>query len=149
MIYADQYSYIGLVNKGLPNGQGQVSYTEAYLQGAGLDLGLAAKYAGHWTNGRYRVGAEKFINLDITSLCGTMAVYFREQDQKAIDMLAQSPKDSTMLPAKALQTWEALGKYDIHRQIANSKLYFVETPGSEYIKSTSDDMEYYGVWRLW
>jgi hypothetical protein len=153
LIYADQYSYTGLINKGFPNGQGQVSYTEAYLQGAGLDMGLAAKYAGHWTNGRHRVGAEKFITLDIPSLCGTMAVYFREQDQKAIDMLAQSPKGSTTLPAKALQTWEALGKYDLHQQIANSKLYFVEAPRSEYlqkyIKSTTEDMEYSGVWRLW
>ena len=153
LIHADQYSYTGWISKGFPNGQGQVSYTEAYLQGAGLDLGLAAKYAGHWTNGRHRAGTEKFINLDIASLCGTMAVYFREQDQKAIDMLAQSPKGSAKLPAKALQTWEALGKYDLYQQIANAKLYFVETPGSEYlstyIKSTVGDMEYSGVWRLW
>jgi hypothetical protein len=115
LIYADQYSYTGSVNKGLPNGQGKVWYTEAYLNSrAGLDSGLAAKYAGHWTNGRYRRGANEFIDLDITSLCGTMAVYFREQDQKAINMLAQSPKDSTMLPATALQTWKALGKYDLN-----------------------------------
>ena len=79
VIVAKNYSYVGPISKGLPNGLGEITYAEEYLQGLGTEQ--KAKYTGVWTNGRFRrVDSGKFINLDITSLCENMAVYFREQD---------------------------------------------------------------------